>query len=124
MNIKYSENPAMFKNKPFGFVLAILLVPLAIGIIILLSWYLQCKSTKLEFIGQDLILEKGLLSKDNTELNVSSIRTIKVYQSFFNRIFGVGKISIYTAGDIPEIEVAGIPRPHDLRDLIKSQQAV
>lgn len=123
METKYSEHPAMFKNNPLGFIIAILLVPLAIGILILLAWYLKCKSTKLEFTGNDLILEKGLLSKAHTELNVDSIRTIKVYQSFFNRIFGVGKISVFTAGDTAEIEVAGLPRPHDLRDLVKSHQA-
>ncbi len=118
MEKKYSEHPAMFKNNPLGFILAVLLIPLAVGIIILLVWYIKCKSTKLELVGDDLILEQGLLSKDHTELDISSIRTVKVYQSFFNRIFGVGKISIYTAGDQAEIEVEGMPRPHELRDLV------
>ncbi|WP_339803098.1 PH domain-containing protein [uncultured Marinobacter sp.] len=123
METKYSEHPAMFKNNPLGFIIAVLLIPVAIGIIILLAWYVKCKSTKLAFTGNDLILERGLLSKHHTELNVGSIRTVKVYQSFFNRIFGVGKISVYTAGDTPEIEVAGLPRPHDLRDMVKNHQA-
>lgn len=122
MEMKYSEHPSMFRNNPLGFILAILLIPVAIGILILLWWYLQCKSTKLEFNGNDLILEKGLLSKERMELDVRRIRSVNVYQSFFNRIFGVGKIAIFTAGDNPEIEVAGLPRPHDLRELIKAQQ--
>lgn len=122
METAYSEHPSMFRNNPVGFILAVLLIPVAVGILILLWWYLKCKSTKLEYAGNDLILEKGLLSKDRTELNVGRIRTVNVYQSFFNRIFGVGRISIYTAGDEPEINVAGLPRPHDLRDLIKSHQ--
>ncbi len=113
----------MFRNNPLGFVLAILLIPVAVGIIILLAWYVKCKGTKLEFVGNDLVLEEGLLSKSRTEVNVDSIRTVKVYQTFFNRIFGVGKISVYTAGDDAEMEVAGIPRPHDLSDLIKRHQA-
>lgn len=122
MENSYSEHPAMFKNKPLGFILAVLLIPVAIGILILLYWYLKCKSTLLEFTGNDLILEQGLLSKNRTELNVDRIRTVNVYQSFFNRIFGVGSIAIYTAGDEPEIEVAGLPRPNDLRDMIKGHQ--
>lgn len=122
VEIKYSEHPSMFRNNPLGFILAILLIPVAVGILILLWWYLQCKSTKLEFAGNDLILEKGLLSKERMELDVRRIRSVNVYQSFFNRIFGVGKISIYTAGDSPEIEVAGLPDPHELRTLIKAQQ--
>lgn len=122
METKYSEHPAMFRNNPLGFILALLLIPVAIGILILLYWYLKCKSTRLEFSGNDLILERGLFSKDRTELNVDSIRTVNVYQSFFNRIFGVGRVSVYTAGDTPEIEVAGLPNPHDLRELIKTHQ--
>lgn len=123
METTYSEHPAMFRNNPVGFILAVLLIPVAVGILILLAWYLKCKSTRLEYAGNDLILERGLLSKEHTELNIDRIRTVNVYQSFFNRILGVGKIAIYTAGDEPEIEVAGLPRPHDLRDLIKSHQA-
>lgn len=112
----------MFRNHPFGFLLSILLIPVAVGILILLVWYLRCRSTKLEFVGHDLILETGLLSKNRTELHVRSIRTMNVYQSFANRIFGVGKISIYTAGDDPEIEVTGLPDPHDLREMVKKEQ--
>lgn len=122
MQAKYSEHPAMFRNNPLGFILAVVLIPVAIGIIILMVWYLKCKSTRLDFIGDDLVLERGLLSKNRTELDVNRIRTVNVYQSFFNRIFGVGRISIYTAGDDPEIDVKGLPNPHDLRELIKAGQ--
>ena len=122
METKYSEHPAMFKNNPLGFILAVVLIPAAVGIIILMVWYLRCKATRLEFTGDDLVLERGLLSKNRTELDVGRIRTVNVYQSFFNRIFGVGQISIYTAGDDPEIDVKGLPNPHDLRELIKAHQ--
>ncbi|NVK40939.1 MAG: PH domain-containing protein [Oceanospirillaceae bacterium] len=122
MDVKYSEYPAMFKNNPLGFLLSILLVPVGIGIIILMVWYLKCKSTRLEVTERELIVERGLLSKDRTELSLASIRTVNVYQSFFNRIFGVGKIAVYTAGDEAEVEVAGLPDPHRLRELIKQGQ--
>lgn len=122
MEAKYSENPAMFRNNPLLFILAVLLIPVVVGLVILLVWYLQCRSTKLEFAGNDLVLEKGLLSKARTELDARGIRTVKVYQSFFDRVFGVGRISVFTAGDTPEIEVAGLPRPNDLRELIKAAQ--
>ncbi len=112
----------MFKSNPLGFVLAVLLVPVAIGIIILLWWYLVCLSTKLEVIGNDIVLTKGLLSKDTTEVDIARIRSVNVYQSFFNRIFGVGNIKVYTAGDEPEFEVSGIPDPNKFRLLVKEIQ--
>lgn len=124
MDAQYSEHPAMFRNHPLGFILAILLIAAAgIGIIILLVWYLRCKSTRLELQGNNLVLEEGLLSKERTELKLSAIRSVKVYQSFFNRLFGVGRITIYSAGDEAEFEADGMPHPHELRDLIKTNQA-
>lgn len=112
----------MFRSNPFGFILAVLLIPVGVGIIILLVWYLKCLSTRLELDGNDLVLTKGLLSKDRIELDIDSIRTVRVYQSFLNRIFNVGSVSVFTAGDLPEIEVAGLPDPHDLRELINQKQ--
>ena len=112
----------MFKSNPLGFVLAVLLVPLVIGIFILLWWYLMCISTKLEVIGNDIILTRGLLSKDTTEVDIARVRGVNVYQSLFNRIFGVGRIKIFTAGDAPEIEVTGMPNPNEFRLLVNKIQ--
>jgi uncharacterized membrane protein YdbT with pleckstrin-like domain len=103
----------MFKNHPLGFIVALLLVPVfGIGLLILLGWHLQNKSSKLTVQDNDILYEAGLLSKERSEINISSVRTIKVKQSFFNRIFGVGTIEIYTAGDSPEITARGMPDPN------------
>ncbi len=120
---QYAEHPAMFRNKPLGFILALLLVPVGIGILILLYWYLQCKATRLEINGNEIVLERGLLSKDRTELSTSSIRTVKISQSLLNRMFGVGTLSIFTAGDNPEVQASGMPRPEVFRELVKASQA-
>ena len=120
MEKKYSHNPAMFKNSPVAFVLAVAAIPLfGLGILLLLWWYLSCKTVKLEVVGNDVVLEEGLLSKRRTEVSMARIRTVQVYQSLLNRMFGVGKISIFTAGDQAEIEASGMPNPHSFRDLIK-----
>lgn len=113
----------MFRNNPLGFILAVLLIPLAIGILILLYWYLMCKATKLEVDASSIILERGLLSKEKIELDVDSVRTVRIYQSFFNRMFGVGKISVYTSGDVPEFDISGMPDPNRFRELIKVANA-
>ena len=122
MSQNYAEHPSMFRNKPFGFILSLLLIPVVIGVIILVVWYLKCRSTKLEINGDEIILEQGLLSKDRTELNTSSIRTVKISQSLMNRLFGVGTLSFFTAGDTPEIQVDGMPRPEVFRELVKARQ--
>ena len=119
-NATYSEHPSMFRSNPLGFILAVLLVAVAIGVLILLWWYLQCKSTKLEADSKTVMLERGLLSKERIELDTNAVRTVRVYQSLFNRMFGVGRISVYTSGDIPEFEVSGMPDPHRFRELVKA----
>ncbi len=123
MNVKYSANPVMFKNNPLGFLFAIILIPaFGLGILILLWWFLQCKSTKLTVTDNEILFEKGLLSKERSEVNISSIRTIRVKQSFFNRIFGVGTVEIFTAGDSAEFTAHGLPDPNQVRELIKMEQ--
>ena len=48
MSPQYSEHPVMFKNNPLGFILSLLLIPVfGLGLLILLSWHLQNKSSKL-----------------------------------------------------------------------------
>lgn len=122
MDALYDEHPAMFKNHPFGFIISILLIPVGVGILILLWWYLKCKGTRLVVSERELLLEEGLLSKHRWELNISGVRSVSVRQSFFNRIFGVGTIEIFTAGDKPEIRAAGMPDPEEVRRLIKARQ--
>lgn len=120
MEALYDEHPVMFKNNPLGFILALILCLVGIGIIILLVWHLKNKSSRLMVTKAEVLLEQGLLSKERTELSVQSIRTVKVKQSFWNRIFGTGTIELYTAGDQPEIVATGMPEPNRVRDIIKS----
>lgn len=123
MSELYAEHPVMFKNNPFGFILALLLIPLfGVGLLILLWWYLQCKGSKLTVKERDILFEEGLLSKNRAEFSIAAIRTVRVKQTFFNRIFGVGSIEIYTAGDNPEITAKGMPDPNRVRELIKGRQ--
>lgn len=123
MNVLYSEHPVMFKNNPLGFIVSLLLIPVfGLGLIILLVWHLRNKSSKLTVTENDILFEKGLLSKDRSEVNISSVRTVRVKQSFFNRVFGTGRVELYTAGDVAEITAVGIPDPNKVRELIKARQ--
>lgn len=120
MSVRYSSNPAMFKNNPLGFILALILIPVfGLGILILLWWYLQTRASKLTVTESEIVYDTGLLNKEHSEISISRIRAIRVKQSFFDRIFGVGEISIYTAGDNPEIVARGMPDPNSIRELIK-----
>jgi uncharacterized membrane protein YdbT with pleckstrin-like domain len=123
MSELYSEHPVMFKNNPMGFILCLILIPVGgLGLLILLTWHLRNKASKLTVNDNEILFEKGLLSKERSEVNLASVRTTKVKQSFFNRIFGVGSIEIFTAGDSPEIVAIGMPDPNKIHELIKANQ--
>ena len=123
MSELYSEHPVMFKNNPLGFIICLILIPVGgLGLLILLTWHLRNKASKLTVNDNEILFEKGLLSKERSEVNLASVRTTKVKQSFFNRIFGVGSIEIFTAGDSPEIVATGMPDPNKIRELIKANQ--
>ena len=142
-DLLYSENPKMPRNRPFMFTLIIILniaglvaairldqqsfqiigLVVWLGTVIsLLIWYMKIKSTKVSVTNNDILVERGLLRKNRKELSIDKIRTVEVDQDFLDRIFGVGKIKVFTAGDLAEIEVKGLPDPNRIRELVKQKQ--
>ncbi len=114
----YSRHPTMFKGNPLGFIGCILLIPVfGLGLVILLWWYLSARNTVFTVDDNEIRYETGILNKEHSEINKSSIRSVKVKQSLLNRMFGVGTVEIYTAGDAPEIVAQGMPEPHLIREL-------
>lgn len=123
-DVLYDAHPKMFRGHPFGFVLAVILIAAAgLGILILLVWWLKAKSTRLTLDRERTLLEEGLLSKSRMDLRHGHVRTVHVYQTLGQRIFGVGRITVYTAGDDPEIEVDGMPDPYRVREIISEHGA-
>jgi uncharacterized membrane protein YdbT with pleckstrin-like domain len=121
----YEAHPAMFRAHPFWFILSVLLIlAFGIGIIILLYWYIKTRATALTVTDQEIMYERGILSKDRTAVSLKHIRTVRVTQGFINRILGVGTIEIATAGDLPEFTVQDMPNPHKIREAISKAQSL
>lgn len=109
----------MFKGNPLGFIGCILLIPIAgLGLFILLYWYLVSRTTKFTITDSEVLFEKGILNKEHSEIALASVRSVKVKQSLINRMFDVGTVEIFTAGDHPEIVAASLPEPRRIRELI------
>ena len=117
--VLYEAHPAMFRNAPVTFVLAVLLIPLVAGILILVPWWLHSRSITLTVTNRRTILRRGIFSKSLSDVQNEDVRNIQVSQSFVQRLMGVGSIGLSTAGqnDI-EIRVDGIPDPNAVRELI------
>jgi uncharacterized membrane protein YdbT with pleckstrin-like domain len=147
--LAYDAHPAMFRNHPLGYLMililiiapvvalvlfrdqmadmgdfppAMLLAVSGLGMVILLYWFLKTRATRLRITGDQVHLEQGLLSKKHIDLHVGQIRAVRVFQGLLDRIFRVGRIEIFTTGDTSEFVVDGMPRPHQVRDHVRTRR--
>jgi uncharacterized membrane protein YdbT with pleckstrin-like domain len=119
----YEAHPAMFRAHPFWFILCVLLIAaFGVGIILLLYWYIKTRATALSVTNQEIMYERGILSKDRTSVSLAHVRSVHITQGFINRILGVGTIQISTAGDEPEFTIGDMPDPHLIREAITKAQ--
>lgn len=122
MQPQYEASPAMFRNHPLLFIGSVLLIAaFGLGILILLYWYLKVRSVRLTITGNLVHLSRGLLSKEQIDLDVQEIRAVHVKQRFLQRVFNVGTLEFYTAGDTAELTLDGMPDPNRVRDYIRKQ---
>lgn len=98
------------------------IILLAIGFLRLLIWWVATKIDHLKVTDDEIIWTHGLLNKQYTEISMSSVRTVRVAQSLFQRIMNAGDIIIYTSGDEPELSVHGLPDPDLVRRHMKGER--
>lgn len=122
-NELYRSHPAMFKNNPVMFMLCLLLCLVGVGLVMLFVWWLQVKGTLLTVDDEKTVLRRGILAKHTNEVRHRDVRNIKVTQSFFQRILGVGAIEVSSSGQADEeITVSGIPDPEKVKEIINAHR--
>lgn len=114
----YDEHPAMFRAHPFLFMLLLVSV---IGILAIGVWWVMAKGERLALSDREVLMERGLLSKQRTEIALSSIRSVRITQTLGQRLFDVGNVELFSAGDVAEIAVRSMPRPGRIRDIAASR---
>jgi membrane protein YdbS with pleckstrin-like domain len=143
---------AMFRAHPFwyslmimviagGIVLAVLskvsqqftnmpwMVWVGIGMIVvgmlcwLIWWGAPHRWIKLTITNKRTIRQEGIVVRKTSEVLHNHIRNVKIEQSVLERLFGVGSISIDTAGgegpdEMVEIEMKNVARPYRVKEII------
>ena len=85
---------------------------------------LRRAATSLQIYVDRIHLERGLFSKCYRDYNPHDIRSIDIDQNFFQRLVGIGDITISTAATEDAAErINSIPDPKGVRDLILAQRA-
>lgn len=117
------QQPAFFRVAPGYVILSVILVPLLVGIVMLFSHYLNCRSQRLTVTSRRVIFRNGLLNQQRHELRLRDVRSIVVTRTFFERLVGTGTIEVSSsATDGAEILASGFPAPDSIAELIRSRQ--
>ncbi len=88
-----------------------------------IAWFKRA-ATVLRVYADRIHLERGLFSKCYRDYNPRDIRSIDIDQSFFQRMVGIGDLTISTAATVEAAEeIDSIPNPMGVRDLILAQRA-
>ena len=100
---------------------------LPIASLVLLLWpikrHIQRQAVKLTIAGDKLRYEVGLASKSTRIIQLPKVQDVRVVQSFAQRMFGIGDISIETAGENSRLVVEHLDRPQELAEQITDASA-
>lgn len=88
--------------------------------LLLLLWpaarHLRRSFTTVTITGDKLRYETGFLSKSTRTIQLTKVQDVRVDQTLGQRIFGVGSLSIETAGETSRLTVVDIDGPQEVAD--------
>ena len=85
------------------------------------SRWMRRRYTKAVISADRLRYEVGLASRSTRNIQLSKIQDVRVDQSLTHRLFGVGDLSIETAGEASRLTLRNIDSPQQLADEIMSR---
>src|SRR5262245_3394584 len=95
--------------------------------LILLLWpikrHAQSRLTRITILDDKLRYETGALGKTTRTVLISRVQDITVHQTIGQRIFGVGDLSIETAGESSKLTITSIDRPQEIADHVQELSA-
>jgi uncharacterized membrane protein YdbT with pleckstrin-like domain len=83
-----------------------------------ISGGMRRRFTKIEITGDKLRYETGVLSKTTRTIQISKVQDVRIDQSFRQRLFGIGTLSIETAGETSRLTMEDIDEPNAVADAI------
>ena len=90
--------------------------------VLLLLWplkrHVRNRLTKMTILDDRLRYETGLLSRTTRTILVSRVQDVTVHQRVGQRIFGLGDLSIETAGEASRLTMLQVDRPQEIADHI------
>ena len=98
----------------------------SLGTWLTLGLFLVHQRMKYRFVITDSRVRRsvGILSRDDSSVNLRDIRNVQLQQGVIQRLLGYGDVSFSTAGtgDV-EIRFAKVSRPRRVKQLVEDAQA-
>ena len=79
---------------------------------------LKRQLTTVSIAGERLRYESGMMSKSTRTIQLSKVQDVRVDQTLTQRLFGVGNLSIETAGEASRLTIPDVDNPQSLADQI------
>lgn len=83
--------------------------------------FIRRRYTKTTITGDRLRYEAGMASRSTRNIQLSKIQDVRVDQGVFQRLFGVGNLSIETAGESSRLSLLNVDKPQELADEIMNR---
>jgi uncharacterized membrane protein YdbT with pleckstrin-like domain len=105
---------------PIGWTITALTV-LVMLIALAIRW-LQLRATLYMISNQRVTIERGILSKSVEEIDLRYIEDTRFFQSFLERILGIGNVTLVSADKTtPMFVLSHIIEPRQIRELVRTQ---
>jgi len=90
--------------------------------VLLLIWpfrrHIARQFTRASIAGDKLRYEVGALRKTTRNISLPKVQDVRVDQSVMQRVFGVGSLSVETAGESSRLVILNVDRPQQVADEI------
>jgi len=103
---------------------AFILLTLLAGVAVYARWWIESYKERLVLTPTDAIVLEGILNVQATDIRLANIQTVRVDQTLWDRVVGLGTVRISTAGEEGfGINMPGMPSPKKIRRIIVDGRA-
>lgn len=118
--VAWTGGPSQLSNLGL-YALCTLLCWLVVPVFVALWRWLQTRCTVYELTDQRLIFKRGVLSKTTDDLELYRVRDSRFQQSLFERLFGLGEVTVYTTDETtPVIRLRYIRDAAHVRETLRT----
>jgi membrane protein YdbS with pleckstrin-like domain len=108
---------------PLSLLMWVCVVTLLVIACVIVQWKLMSQFTTLTVTDDRTIYQKGIISRETSEVQHNDVRNIQLDQSFMQRMLNVGSLGISSAGqDELEIVAKDMSAPGTIIDCIRRNQ--